>query len=64
MDQVAGNEYAMCAPVACRVVIEYALERVGRRDAAQFAVQTGEQVWIRQVQDPYRVIRRLNRRIP
>ncbi len=54
----------MRAPVGRRIVIEDALQRVRRRDAAQFAVQTGEQVRIRQVQDPYRVIRRLNRRPP
>ena len=29
-----------------------------------FAIEAGEQVRIRQVQDPYRVIRRLNRRPP
>jgi hypothetical protein len=64
MNQVARHEDAMRTPVGRRIVVEDPLQRVRRRDAAQFTVQAGEQVRIRQVQDPYRVIRRLNRRPP
>jgi hypothetical protein len=64
VNQVARHEDAVRAPVGGRIVIEDPLQRVRRRDAAQFAVEAGEQVRIRQVQDPYRVIRRLNWRPP
>jgi hypothetical protein len=64
VDEISRHENAVRAPVGSRVVVEDPPQRVRRRDAAQFAVVAGEQVWIRQVQDPYRVIRRLNRRPP
>ena len=64
LNEVAGDQHAVRAPVGRHIVIEGALQRVRRRDAAQLAVEVGEQVRIRQLQDPYRVIRRLNRRTP
>jgi hypothetical protein len=64
VNQIARHEHAVGAPVGSRVVIQDPLQRVGRRDAAQLTVEVGEQVRVRQVQDPYRVIRCLNRRSP
>ena len=58
LDEVAGREHAMGAPAGRAVMIENPPQRVGRLDAAQFAVGVGEQVGVRQVQDPYRIIGR------
>jgi hypothetical protein len=49
-------------------VLEDLLQRFGGDDAAQFAFQVGEQVRVREMQDPDRVVvtfrRGLNRRVP
>ena len=58
MDEVAGREHPVRAPIGRSVMIENPLQRVGRPDAAQFAARVGEQVRVRQVQDPYRIIGR------
>ena len=52
LNQVSGNNGALRAPVAGRVVIENTLQRCVRGDATQLTVRISEQMRIRQVQNP------------
>ena len=52
LNQVPGNNSALRAPVAGRVVIEDALQRCLCGDATQLTVRISEKMRIREVQDP------------
>ena len=69
LNKIAGDQYAVCAPIGGSVVGQYSLQRRRSNNASQFAVRVGEQVWIGQMQDPNRitvsyVIARVNKTFP
>lgn len=55
LNEIARDNHAIGTPIAVLVMIENTLQRVLRVGAAQLAIGTGEQMRIRNVQDPYQV---------
>ena len=52
LNEIAGDQHTVCAPVTGGVVVENLLQRLCCNGTAELALKIGEQVWIRQVQYP------------
>jgi len=55
LDQVPGNDGAICLPVASLVVVNNRLQGRLRGGAAQAAFGIGEKMRIREMQNPYQI---------